>query len=141
MKLVLLGAAGSGKGTLAKKITADFGIPQISTGDLFREIVKTQSPLGSLVKSYIDKGALVPNEVTFDVLKNRISQKDCKNGFILDGFPRSLEQALVEDRIMGPLHLARELIAVARHDPAAAAGSPSRTVARNIPYGKGKIIP
>ena len=93
MKLVLLGAAGSGKGTLAKKITADFDIPQISTGDLFREIVKSSSPLGELVKSYLDKGALVPNEVTFDVLKNRISQEDCKNGFILDGFPRSLDQA------------------------------------------------
>ena len=80
MKLVLLGAAGSGKGTLAKKITRDFGIPQISTGDLFREIVKTGSTLGELVKGYLDKGALVPNEVTFDVLKNRISQPDCKKG-------------------------------------------------------------
>ena len=93
MKLVLLGAAGSGKGTLAKKITRDFGIPQISTGDLFSALSQSGSTLGELVKGYLDKGALVPNEVTFDVLKNRISQPDCKKGFILDGFPRSLDQA------------------------------------------------
>lgn len=93
MKLILLGAAGSGKGTLAKQISADFNIPQISTGDLFREIVGSGSDLGELVKSYINKGALVPNEVTFKVLQNRLAQDDCKNGYILDGFPRTLDQA------------------------------------------------
>lgn len=93
MKLILLGAAGSGKGTLAKQISADFKIPQISTGDLFREIVGSGSELGEVVNSYINKGALVPNEVTFKVLKNRLEQDDCKNGYILDGFPRTLDQA------------------------------------------------
>lgn len=93
MKLILLGAAGSGKGTLAKRISADYNIPQISTGDLFREIVGSGSELGELVKSYINKGALVPNEVTFQVLQNRLAKDDCKNGYILDGFPRTLDQA------------------------------------------------
>lgn len=93
MKLILLGAAGSGKGTMAKKISADFEIPQISTGDLFREIVKSGGELGEKISSLINKGQLVPNELTFEVLKQRLDQKDCKNGFILDGFPRSLAQA------------------------------------------------
>lgn len=93
MKLILLGAAGSGKGTLAKKITADFGIPQISTGDMFREIAKSGSELGERVKAMIDNGIMVPNEVTFEVIQARILQPDCKNGFVLDGFPRTVEQA------------------------------------------------
>ncbi len=99
MKLILLGAAGSGKGTLAKKITTDFGIPQISTGDLFREIVKSESELGELVKSYINNGKLVPDEVTFEVLKARLAQADCKKGFILDGFPRTVTQAKLLDKL------------------------------------------
>lgn len=99
MKLILLGAAGSGKGTLAKKITTDFGIPQISTGDLFREIIKSESELGELVKSYMNNGVLVPDEVTFEVLKNRLSKADCKKGFILDGFPRTLDQAKLLDKL------------------------------------------
>ncbi len=93
MKLILLGAAGSGKGTMAKKIAADFNVPQISTGDMFREIAKKGGELGEKVKSLMESGALVPNEITFEVLKQRLKQKDCKKGFILDGFPRSLAQA------------------------------------------------
>ncbi len=93
MKLILLGAAGSGKGTMAKKISADFGIPQISTGDLFREIAKEGGKLGEQVQSLMSKGALIPNEITFEVLKARLAKPDCKKGFILDGFPRSLSQA------------------------------------------------
>lgn len=93
MKLILLGAPGSGKGTLAKKISADFGIPQISTGDLFRAIVKENSPFANKVKKIIDSGALVPDEVTVEMVKKRISNEDCKNGFILDGFPRTIGQA------------------------------------------------
>ena len=93
MKLILLGAAGSGKGTMAKKISADFGIPQISTGDLFREIAKEGGKLGEQVQSLMSKGALSPNEITFEVLKARLAKPDCKKGFILDGFPRSLSQA------------------------------------------------
>lgn len=93
MRLILLGAPGSGKGTLAKKISADFGIPQISTGDLFRAIVKENSPLAKKVKQIIDSGSLVPDEVTVEMVKNRIACDDCKNGFILDGFPRKISQA------------------------------------------------
>ncbi len=93
MKLILLGAAGSGKGTLAKKITADFGIPQLSMGDMLRDIASSGSELGKKIGEYQNKGILVPSDVVFEVLKVRLSQADCKNGFILDGFPRSLEQA------------------------------------------------
>ena len=93
MKLILLGAAGSGKGTMAKKIAADFNVPQISTGDMFREIAKKGGELGEKVKSLMESGALVPNEITFEVLKARLAKPDCKKGFILDGFPRSLSQA------------------------------------------------
>lgn len=93
MNLILLGAPGSGKGTLAKKISLDFHIPQISTGDLFRKIVKENSPFANKVKKIIDSGALVPDEVTVEMVKNRIACDDCKNGFILDGFPRTISQA------------------------------------------------
>lgn len=99
MKLILLGAPGSGKGTLAKKISADFGIPQISTGDLFRAIVKESSPFAIKVKQIIDSGALVPDEVTVEMVKNRIAESDCKNGFILDGFPRTIGQAKALENI------------------------------------------
>ncbi len=93
MKLILLGAAGSGKGTMAKKISADFKVPQISTGDMFREIAKQGGTLGEKVKKLMASGSLIPNEITFEVLKKRLEKDDCKNGFILDGFPRSLDQA------------------------------------------------
>ena len=94
MKIILLGAPGSGKGTLAKQITKDFSIPQISTGDLFREIVKTESPLANKVKEIMKSGALVPDEVTIQIIKDRISKPDCEKGFILDGFPRTIKQAI-----------------------------------------------
>ena len=93
MKLILLGAAGSGKGTMAKKISADFKVPQISTGDMFREIAKQGGTLGEKVKKLMASGSLIPNEITFEVLKKRLEKDDCKNGFILDGFPRSIDQA------------------------------------------------
>lgn len=93
MKLILLGAPGSGKGTLAKKISKDFQIPQISTGDLFRASVASGNELGQQLKSYMDKGELVPDELTIRILKDRISQQDCQKGFILDGFPRTVQQA------------------------------------------------
>ena len=99
MKIILLGAPGSGKGTLAKKITRDFGFPQISTGDLFRAIVKEDSALAREVKSIMESGALVPDELTIEIVKNRISQKDCENGFILDGFPRTVNQAKALEKI------------------------------------------
>ena len=93
MKLILLGAPGSGKGSLAKKISNDFNIPQISTGDLFRNIVKEDSELGRKVNLFIDSGHLVPDELTCQVLEKRIKESDCQKGFILDGFPRTIAQA------------------------------------------------
>lgn len=99
MKIILLGAPGSGKGTLAKKISSDFNIPQISTGDLFRAIVKEDSPLGQKVKSLIDNGQLVPDEVTIEIVKKRLGEQDCQNGYILDGFPRTVEQAKALEKL------------------------------------------
>lgn len=93
MNLILLGAPFSGKGTLARQLQADFGLKQISTGDLFRENIKNETEIGLLAKSYIDKGQLVPDEVTISMLKERIEKDDCKAGVILDGFPRTIEQA------------------------------------------------
>ena len=93
MNLILLGAPFSGKGTLARQLQADFGLKQISTGDLFRENIKNETEIGILAKSYIDKGQLVPDEVTISMLKERISKDDCKNGVVLDGFPRTVQQA------------------------------------------------
>lgn len=91
--LIFLGPPGTGKGTIAQMLNKKYGIPQISTGDLFRENLKNNTPLGKKVKTYMESGKLVPDELTFEMLKERIGQKDCKNGFILDGFPRTLAQA------------------------------------------------
>ena len=99
MKIILLGAPGSGKGTLAKKISKDFDIPQISTGDLFRAIVKEDSALGRQVKGIMESGGLVPDEVTIEIVKKRFIDDDCKNGFILDGFPRTVAQAEALEKI------------------------------------------
>ncbi len=93
MKIIFLGAPGSGKGTHATRVKTELGIPHISTGDIFRENIKGGTPLGVLAKSYIDKGALVPDDVVIDIVKDRLSREDCKNGFILDGFPRTIYQA------------------------------------------------
>lgn len=93
MKLILLGAPGSGKGSLAKKIASDFDIPQISTGDLFRNIVKEDSDFGRRVKAIMASGNLVPDEITVELVRKRINEKDCQKGFILDGFPRTIAQA------------------------------------------------
>lgn len=100
MNIILLGAPFSGKGTLARQISKDFNLVQISTGDLFRENIKMGTEVGLLAKEYIDKGELVPDTVTIAMLKGRISQKDCKNGFILDGFPRTIEQAEALSKIV-----------------------------------------
>lgn len=99
MKIILLGAPGSGKGTLAKKISKDFDIPQISTGDLFRAIVKEDSELGRQVKGIMESGGLVPDEVTIEIVKKRFQDDDCKKGFILDGFPRTVAQAEALEKI------------------------------------------
>ena len=91
--IILLGAPGAGKGTNAKRIVALYNIPHISTGDMFREAIKNKTPLGELASSYISKGLLVPDEVTIGLVKERLAKDDCKNGYLLDGFPRTIKQA------------------------------------------------
>ena len=93
MNLIMLGAPGSGKGTMAKLIAKDFELPHISTGDIFRENIKNQTEIGKQAKAIMDKGELVPDEITIKIVENRLKEDDCKEGFILDGFPRNLIQA------------------------------------------------
>ena len=93
MKIIMLGAPGAGKGTQAKMIAAKYGIPHISTGDIFRANIKNGTELGKKAKEYMDQGLLVPDELTCDLVVDRIGQDDCKNGFVLDGFPRTIPQA------------------------------------------------
>jgi len=93
MNLILLGPPGAGKGTQAKKITEKYGYPQISTGDILREAVKDRTEMGLKAKEYMDGGQLVPDEVVIGIIKDRLAEDDCKNGFILDGFPRTIAQA------------------------------------------------
>lgn len=90
---IFLGPPGAGKGSLAVKVAEEYKIPHISTGDIFRANIKAQTPLGVKVKAIIDSGALVSDELTFELVKDRIAQDDCKNGYILDGFPRTIPQA------------------------------------------------
>lgn len=98
MNVILLGAPGAGKGTQATKISDKYALPHISTGDIFRENIKNQTEIGLLAKSYIDKGQLVPDEVTCKIVEERISREDCKKGYLLDGFPRNLDQAAALDK-------------------------------------------
>ena len=93
MKIILLGAPGAGKGTQAEKISEALHIPQISTGNIIREALKSGSEVGLKAKSFIESGKLVPDEVVIDIIKERIAKDDCKDGFILDGFPRTIAQA------------------------------------------------
>lgn len=93
MKIIMLGAPGAGKGTQAKKIAEKYSIPHISTGDIFRANIKEGTELGKKAKEYMDKGALVPDELVCDLVVDRISQEDAKNGYVLDGFPRTIPQA------------------------------------------------
>lgn len=93
MNIILLGAPGAGKGTQASKIAETYRLPHISTGDIFRENIKQQTPIGLLVKTFIDKGCLVPDDVTCEIVEERIEEADCKDGYMLDGFPRTLAQA------------------------------------------------
>ena len=93
MKIIMLGAPGAGKGTQAKQIAAKYEIPHISTGDIFRANIKNGTELGMKAKAYMDQGALVPDELTCDLVMDRIAQQDCERGFVLDGFPRTIPQA------------------------------------------------
>lgn len=93
MKIVMLGAPGAGKGTQAKMIAAAYGIPHISTGDIFRANIKNGTELGQKAKTYIDQGLLVPDELTLALIMDRFQEPDCENGYVLDGFPRTIAQA------------------------------------------------
>ena len=93
MKIIMLGAPGAGKGTLAKKIAEKYSIPHISTGDIFRANIKNGTELGKKAKTYMDQGLLVPDELVVDLVVDRVNQDDCKNGYVLDGFPRTIPQA------------------------------------------------
>ena len=93
MKIIMLGAPGAGKGTQAKKIAEKYSIPHISTGDIFRANIKNGTELGKQAKTYMDAGALVPDEITIGMLLERIHEADCENGYVLDGFPRTIPQA------------------------------------------------
>lgn len=103
MNIILMGLPGAGKGTQASEIVKKFPIPHISTGDMFRKAIKDETELGKEAKSYMDRGELVPDEVTVGIVKERISEDDAKKGFLLDGFPRTLEQAEALSKIMTEL--------------------------------------
>lgn len=103
MNIIMLGAPGAGKGTIASQMKERYNLPHISTGDIFRENIKNNTKLGMMAKTYIDKGAFVPDDVTTNITVDRISQEDCKNGFILDGFPRNFAQAKGLDEAMEKL--------------------------------------
>ena len=98
MKIIMLGAPGAGKGTQAKMIAEKYHLPHVSTGDIFRANLKQGTELGKKAKEYMDKGALVPDELTVEILLDRVAQDDCKDGYVLDGFPRTIPQAEVLDR-------------------------------------------
>jgi adenylate kinases len=99
MKLILLGAPGAGKGTQAEVIMDHLNIPAISTGNIIREALKSGSEIGIKARSYMDAGKLVPDSIVIEIIKNRLSEEDCKNGFILDGFPRTINQAEALDKM------------------------------------------
>lgn len=103
MKIIMLGAPGAGKGTQAKMIAEKYGIPHVSTGDIFRANIKNGTELGMEAKKYMDQGQLVPDELTVKILLDRVAQDDCKNGYVLDGFPRTIPQAEVLDKALTEL--------------------------------------
>lgn len=103
MKIIMLGAPGAGKGTQAKRIAEKYTIPHISTGDIFRANIKNGTDLGRKAKEYMDQGLLVPDELTCDLVMDRIQQDDCKNGFVLDGFPRTIPQAEALDAALSKI--------------------------------------
>ncbi len=105
MNILLMGPPGAGKGTQAEKLVADFSVLHISTGDMFRAAVKNETELGKEAKKYMDAGGLVPDAVTIGIVRERLSQPDCTKGFILDGFPRTKDQAIALDEILQDLKI------------------------------------
>lgn len=103
MKIIMLGAPGAGKGTQAKMIAEKYSVPHISTGDIFRANIKNGTELGMEAKKYMDQGLLVPDELTVKILLDRVANEDCKNGYVLDGFPRTIPQAKVLDQALAEL--------------------------------------
>ena len=104
MKIIMLGAPGAGKGTQAKKIAQKYEIPHISTGDIFRANIKNGTELGKKAKTYMDQGLLVPDELVVDLVVDRVNQDDCKDGYVLDGFPRTIPQAEALDQALARLN-------------------------------------
>lgn len=104
MKIIMLGAPGAGKGTQAKMIAEKYGVPHISTGDIFRANIKKGTELGMEAKKYMDQGLLVPDELTVKILLDRVAKDDCKNGYVLDGFPRTIPQAEVLDKALSEIN-------------------------------------
>lgn len=109
MKIILLGPPGAGKGTQAEKIVDRYGVAHISTGDIFRKNLRENTPLGLKAKEYMDKGLLVPDEVTVEMLKDRLLADDCKKGFMLDGFPRTIAQAEALENIVDNIDCALDI--------------------------------
>lgn len=110
MNIIFLGAPGSGKGTQAAMLSQKLSIPTISTGEALRKEVEIKSEIGALAKSFMDSGKLVPDEVVVEIIKSRFTEKDCKNGFILDGFPRNINQALLLDEMLKSLEKKIEIV-------------------------------
>ncbi len=110
MRCLIMGAPGAGKGTYAAGIKKYYSIPHISTGDIFRNAIQQETPMGLIAKSYIDKGQLVPDDITDQIVKERLQEADCQNGFLLDGFPRNLEQAQSLDRILSEMNVKLDLV-------------------------------
>lgn len=103
MRLIMLGLPAAGKGTQGNRISETFGVPHISTGSMFREAIGSNTPVGREAKTYIDRGQLVPDRVAIEIVRHRITQKDCAGGYILDGFPRTVPQAISLDKVVAEL--------------------------------------
>ena len=110
LNIILMGPPGAGKGTQAKKLIAKYNIPHISTGDMFREAIKEGTPLGKIAQSYINDGHLVPDDVTIGLVKERLSKDDCANGYLLDGFPRTIAQADALEVLTKEIHREVEFV-------------------------------
>ncbi len=129
MRLILLGPPGAGKGTQAAGIVEKYGIPHISTGDIFRKNIKEGTQLGLKAKEYMDKGLLVPDELVVAIVEDRLQEKDCSKGFLLDGFPRTVVQAQALDKALGKMTIALDKVINVNVDKAILVG---RAVGRRI---------